>query len=198
MNAKKLILAAILGLLGLSGEARAPLVKYGVEWGYAPTVYYKQALNYISEDGYRVDDRTGGLTWSSNGFILAGVGLNVSEHFCLSAHSGYMGISGGNRVIPVLLRATGYVAGSEKDGITVFLDFGAGLHIPKEDQPDRKPCLTGDAGLGYHLVLERRAGLNLMFSVKGTYDRPLVPDAKEVRRSAAFYLAPVVSVGLDF
>lgn len=206
MNPRQLISAAILALACITAQARAPFVRYGIEWGFGPEIYAKTHQNYLTSVGYRVNDVQEGMDFFSCGHVMANVGINATEHLSVSVHSGYMGISRDNRVIPLLLRATGHINGCMADGIFIFLDGGVGFHIPKADQPGRAPGAMGDAGVGYSLRLSSGMALDFSFCIKGVYDHPLIEDpdtggyitGDDVIRNDAFFINPCLSVGLRF
>lgn len=206
MNPRRIISATILTLACLMAQARAPFVRYGIEWGYGPEAYARIQQSYLTSIGYRLNTVQDGMEFYNCGFVMANVGINAMEYLSASIHSGYMGISKDNRVIPVLLRVTGHINGCMEDGIFVFLDGGVGFHILKEDQPNRNPGAMGDAGIGYSLRLTTGMALDFSFCIKGFYDRPLIqdPDTKEyitgddVIKNDAFFINPCLSVGLRF
>lgn len=206
MNARRLIIVIAMSLACICARARAPFLRYGIEWGFNPNVFAKTQLNYLTSEGYRVIDNTDRGDFFPCGFIMANIGINAWEYMSVSVHSGYMGVSRNNRVIPLLLRVTGHINGSQKDGMFVFLDGGVGFHLPKTDEPPRKLGVTGDAGIGYRLRLSSGMSLDLSFCIKGFYDRPLIKDPdtgqyvpeEDIFKSDAFYLNPSVSVGLTF
>ena len=206
MNPRRIISAFILAMSCLAAQARAPFVRFGIEWGYGPEAYAKVQQSYLTSVGYRIDSGQEGMEFFNCGFVMANVGINAMEHLSVSIHSGYMGISRDNRVIPVLLRVTGHINGCMEDGIFVFLDGGVGFHILKEDQPNRNPGAMGDAGVGYGLRMSSGMALDFAFSIRGFYDRPLIQDpdthkyitGDDVIKNDAFFINPCISVGFRF
>lgn len=206
MNPKRIISASVLALVCIFAQARAPFVRYGIEWGFGPEAYARIQQSFLTVEGYRLSTIQDGMEYFTSGFVMGNVGINIGEYLSVSVHSGYMGISRDNRVIPVLARVTGHINGSQADGVFVFLDGGVGFHILKEDQPNRMPGAMGDAGVGYSLRLSTGMALDFSFSIRGFYDRPLITDpdtgeyitGDDIIKNDAFFINPCLSVGLRF
>jgi len=207
MKIGKLILtSALLVACCFSSAAKAPVVKYGVEWGLSANIFYSQQLNYISAQGYRVDESGSGMKFSPNGQVMGSVGINAGDHLCLDLLSGYMGVSQNNRMIPLLLRAGYHFRGIESDGIFAFIDAGVGFHTRRSWEPERKPAIMADGGAGYRFVLTRRSSIDLFADVKGTFDSLMVsdPDSGEflpeenIRKNTVFFLSVCLGVRLNF
>lgn len=207
MDCRRIIIASLLLLSGAcAAYAKGPLMKYGIEWGISSNIYYDIQLNYVTEDGYRIDDSSYGLSFITNGHIMGNVGMNIKNQMDISLLSGYMGVSRNNRMIPVLLRLGYHFNSIENDGLFCFLDGGAAFHISREGEPVRKPAAMTDAGMGYRFILTRRANLELMFNVKGTFDSLLVTDPNtgefihetNIRNNKAFFLTLNLGIGINF
>jgi len=207
MNRIKYILATLTLIAGaFTASAKAPLFKYGAEWGIGANIFYDKQLNYITEEGYRIDDSVAEGAFIPNGQILGSIGINATGRFSISLMSGYLGVSRNNRMIPILLRAGYHFNGLESDGLFAFIDGGIGIHLRKTWEPERKPAGMTDAGMGYRFILTHRTSLDLLFNVKGTFDTLLVtdPDSGEfikennIRKNNAFFLTLNVGLGINF
>lgn len=204
---KKLISAtALLIIMSLSAQAQTPLVKYGIELGFLANIYNNTQLNYISAEGYRVDDSSSGACFIGELNIMGSVGLNVSKCIDLSLWSGYMNRNKNGGSIPLLLRMGYHFKSIDSDGLFAFVDGGVGFHLRKEDEPGRKPAILADAGIGYRFVLTHRSSGDLFFKLKGSFDSRLVPDPdnggyipeSNIRKNSEFYLAPGIGIIINF
>ena len=207
MDIRKAIISAfVLAAACLGASAAEPLFRYGIEWGFSPKIAGLYHYNYLSDEGYRINDEGGGLAYASNGLILANVGVNVTESLCVSVLTGDMGLSRGNRVIPALLRVSAYPAGISKDGAFFFLDGGTGIHPDRPDTPSRKAAVLAGLGGGYHIALSGIIGLELFASLRGAYDHALIVNPEgagyiqeeNIRRNNAGYISGNISVALTF
>lgn len=207
MRKAALMLCAAFALLaGIEAHARAPRVRYGLEWGFTPTLFQSWHLNYISNEGYRVDDNDGGFSFAGNGIVLAEAGVNVSDHLALALYGGYAGLSKGNRVFPLLLRASLYPGGMTRDGLFCFAESGAGFHSSTPSATTLPAAVLANAGGGYHLALSRSIGLDFQLSLRGSFDHTLIKDADtgdwipdaDIRRNETRGYALCFSIGLSF
>lgn len=206
MNIKRLITASVLAFVCLCSQARAPFVRYGLEWGFNPNLFSHTNLNFISFEGYRIRDTRTRCAFFPNGFILANVGINASDYLSVTVHFGYSGISRDNTAIPALLRVTHHIKGCSQDGPFIFIDGGAGFHIARADEPTREPALMGDAGFGYKLRLSSGFSLDFAFSITAVRDHIAIKDPdtgqyigeENIFKNGAFYLNPCISVGFGF
>ena len=107
MKCRLLISVLLLALAGTCARARAPFVRFGVEWGPSAVIYSSEHLNYLDDDGSRIFDNKSYFGFSPNGFIMGHVGVNATNFLSFSIHSGYMGVNRNNRLIPALLRMRG-------------------------------------------------------------------------------------------
>jgi len=202
------IISAFILILTCAGisHAQTPLMRYGVEWGFAPNISYDHHTNFITEDGYRVDSHESGMCFAVNSYLLGSIGINVGKHFDVNLLSGYAGIGKNNRVIPVLLRAGYHLKKVGNDTPFCFIDGGFGFHTRKEGEPYRKPAITTDAGIGYRLVLTRRSSIDFVFNGKWTFDSLLITDPNSgnfiqesnIRDNKAFYLTLSLGVRVNF
>ncbi|MCQ2182130.1 MAG: hypothetical protein MJY89_01830 [Bacteroidales bacterium] len=203
---KAVILFTAMLLSACPAMSRVPLMKFGIEWGISSNIFCNKQLNYITNDGYRIDGSESGMCFIANGHIMGSVGINASRHIDINLLSGYMGVSNSNRLIPVLLRLGYHFNGVENDGLFCFLDGGSGFHILREGEPARRPIAMTDAGMGYRFVLSSRTNVEFLFNVKGTFDTLSVADPngsgyipdKNIRKNEAFYLTLNLGVGINF
>lgn len=208
MSSRTVILSLILPLLSGPLMARTPLFRYGLEWGFTPMLYGTSHLNYIVEEGYRVDDNSSDIMFTPNAVFLVGFGVNVSENISLSIHTGYAGLSKGNRVVPLSFRATWFPKGVTSDGLICYADIGAGfhIHISGRIEPDRSPATMAGLGTGYHFSLTRSIGLDLQIGFRESFDHALILDpdgggyisGRNIRRNNAAFSALNMSIALTF
>lgn len=207
-SARKILLALSVTILSLTAQARSPLFRYGLEWGFAPMVYETHHLNYIAGEGYRVDDNDSGASFAANATLLAGFGINLSDHVSMGVYAGYTGLSDENRVLPLSLRATWFPKGVTSDGFLCYADVGTGFHVHISDriEPDRTPAKTAGIGAGYHFALTRSIGLDLQMGFREAFDHALILDpdgsgyisGRDIRRNNAAYSALNMSIALTF
>lgn len=190
----------------VSNAQNHPLIRFGLEWGYTPTIAGLYHYNYISDDGYRINDSGSGLYYATNADILAHFGVNVSRKLSISAITGNMGITKGTRVIPIIMRLSYYFNGVSNDGMFTYVDGGAGIHPAKPETPPRNAAWLANLGGGYRIALSREISLDFLSSVRWTYDHALIqnPDTggwvqpQNIRRDNTGYLALTLSIGLTF
>ena len=200
------LVAALSALFCISARAQAPRVRYGLEWGISPTFMQSRDINYISAEGYRVDEDWSGHKFDVNGLVMAEFGVNLNDYFALSLYAGYAGLEKGNRVFPLLLRMSAFPKGMTSDGIIIFADGGAGFHSAIPDASTPPTAIIADAGTGYHLALSRSIGLDFLLSLRGSFDHTLIKDADtgnwvpdaDIRRNATRCYALCFSIGLNF
>lgn len=200
------LVAVLSALFCISAQAQAPRVRYGLEWGISPTFLQSRDINYISAEGYRVDEDWTGLEFDVNGLVMAEFGVNLNDCFALSLYAGYAGISKDNRLFPLLLRLSAFPKGMTDDGIFIFADGGAGFHSAIPDAATLPAAVIADAGTGYHIALNRSIGLDFQVSLRGSFDHMLIKDADtgnwvpdaDVRRNATRCYALCFSIGLNF
>lgn len=200
------LIPALLLLGGVPARAGAPLLRYGLEWGFTPTFLETHNLNYFSSEGYRVDDKGSDFNLTGNGIVLAEVGVNVNERLALSLYAGYAGLSRGNRVFPLLMRVSAFPKGMTNDGVFCFAEAGAGFHSSEPAVSTLPAALLADAGGGYHLALSHSIGLDFQLSLRYTYDHTRIHDPDtggwipeyDVRSNGVRYCALCLSIGLNF
>lgn len=204
---KKLIAAIIvLMVTGTDLAARLPFLKFGVEWGYDAGFMEFHHFNYLSSEGYRINDKWTGARYATNGSILLNAGIRLKEKSTLALYGGYSGICEGNRVFPLSLRYTFNRNQYSRNGMFYYADAGIGLHVPKTDTRVQSPCIIGRLGSGYRIALSSFCSLDFMLSLKISYEKPLiidpdtityVPDT-DIRTSKAFYGAICISTAFNF
>lgn len=205
-NAGKTLFAALMALSCVCARAQAPRVRYGLEWGISPTFLQSRDINYISAEGYRVDEDGKDFAIDWNGFVLADVGVNLNDNWALSLYAGYAGLSKGNRIFPLLLRVSAFPKGMTNDGIFIYAEGGAGFHSAVPDTSTLPAAAMTDAGLGYHLALSRSIGLDVQLSLRGSHDKMRIKDADtgvwvpdaDIRRNDMHCYALCLSIGLNF
>ena len=205
-NFPAILLTSFLILCGTRAGAQAPRVRYGLEWGITPTFIRSQDINYISAEGYRVDEDTSGFDFFANGYILADIGVNINDNAALSLYAGYAGLSDNNRVFPLLLRLSAFPKGMTTDGIFLYAEGGVGFHSATPGAGTLSSAIIADTGWGYHIALSRSIGLDFQMGLRASFDHVHIKDADtgewvpdaDIRRNDARYYALCFSIGLNF
>ena len=164
-----------------------------------------ESHNYIysDDDGSRIPDKFTGLTFKNNAYLLAGVGFNAGKKSNISIQSGYIGIYGDRRAIPVLLRYKYAAKGSAADG--AILIAGGGIGFPTGSSSS-VIIANGSVGGGYRLVLGSNTSIDIQCTARLTYDKPQVyqkgsnrpvPDSR-VLRNNAFYVSLNAGIAVNF
>ncbi len=184
-------------------QGRVPVVDFNVEWGYGATFYENHNFVYSDEYGSRIPDKYSALTYVSNAFLLAGIGINAGEKSNISIQSGYMGLPRGRNAIPLRLRYKYAVNGPTADGAILIAGGGIGFPVNTDF---RKPLANGIIGGGYRLVLSRRSSLDIQCTAAVTYDRPeilqkgsgkAVPESR-ILCNDTFYVSLNVGLAINF
>lgn len=159
----------------------------------------------VSEEGYRINEKTQGPLLYPNGTVMLSAGYDVTDHMRLSLNMGYAGIAEGRRVFPALMRLSYFMQGTRADGFFTYAGAGAGLHASSRLNREA-PSLLADLGEGYRLRLNRSCCLDFLLSVKCAFDRPPIPNpdgpgyatAENIRSNFAGYYAVGFSVAVSF
>ena len=68
-------------------------IRFSCEWGYLQSLYTDWHYNILSEEGYRINERSYGLDPHPNGLLLIGAGfVTPGDLMMISLHGGYSGI----------------------------------------------------------------------------------------------------------
>jgi len=196
---KRLLLISLL-FLSLPFLTEGKKVTFGCEWGMGVSYAKYHVFNYLYESGRRHQGSTLETGRRMNANFMAHVGYDLSRRVNLSLYTGHEGISDEMTVIPVTLRATVFPTGSEKDGMLVYLDAGAGL------DESSFHALLGRAGIGYRLALTEVTNLDFILSYRLALTRPelLDPDSRRpiaenrIARNDLFLNKITFSIGLNF
>lgn len=185
-------------------RAEEPSFKFGIEWGFATTIY-----RYYYEYYYDVYETT--LNTDSyflllgNGHIMANAGLYFGDRFCVSLHSGYMGIHQGRHMIPVLARFSYFPSGFNNNGMFCFGDAGPAFGVTKNKNPYGL-CVICHAGGGYRLALSSTMSIDFLISARAAFDKPgiwspylndYIP-TENVRKSISNMYGLEFTLGLNF
>ena len=178
-------------------------LRVGLEWGYTQTFFLARSYTYISDDGYRVYEKSVGFHWSANAQILAQAGYILGERSLVSLCAGYMGMGKDNRLLPLALRYTFFPRAVYNDGFFVYGQGGVAWHV---HTTAGKTAVLGVLGGGYRVRLSDTCNLDLLVGLKGLIDRPAIPDParpgsipeQNIRRNIAGYCALDFSVAVSF
>ena len=146
-----------------------PRFTFGAEWGYIGIFYSGYHHNFYAPEGYRVDPRGHGFTYSSNAEAYLHAGYNINEKYNLSLYVGISAIKDYHHVIPISVRLTRFYGKSHmKDRLLTFIDLGSGTDIKKHPQE----ILSGKLGIGYRLSLSRNTKLDFIAALRSTLTHP--------------------------
>ena len=210
MKRKLLTLAILLTFFGAGATGRTiPAGSFfdrfvlGVEWGYTQCFYHNRNYNFISEEGYRIFEKTSAFYAHSNAQILANIGYKVSEQLTLGLYSGYIGVGGQNRLIPACLRASYFPSTDSEDGLFAYVQGGAAWHV---HATEGRTAWLGTLGGGYRIRLSYDAHLDLLVGIKYLHDHPSIPNPespgnvpeRNIRMNNAGYCALDISIAVSF
>lgn len=211
MTRRKILLIIILLSSFMSGASARVLpdgpargrIRVGVEWGYTQTFFLARSYNFISDDGYRVYEKSVGFHWSANAQVTAQAGYILGRRSLVSLCAGYMGMGRDNRLIPLALRYTFYPRTVCNDGFFFYGQGGMAWHI---HTTAGKTAALGVLGGGYRVRLSDTCNLDLLVGLKGLIDHPAIPDParpgsipeQNIRRNIAGYCALDFSVAVSF
>lgn len=156
---------------------------FAIEADYIANIRVYSHLNYITDEGYRVNEEDNSPKYNTNAQVLAGAGVNIGRHFNLSLYSGYQGINRKQALIPVLLRPSVLLGQpGDKGRWLVFIDGGPGFRA--SSHADRVAVIS-HAGFGYRIATTKRTSLDILGSIHSTVWHPWFFDdtVKEVRRN---------------
>lgn len=196
---------AILVPLALQAEGsqshRLKRLTFGAEWNYIASYHYGVHHNFFSQEGYRVDINQQALGYRSNGDVYLHVGYNFNNDWNLSLYTGYAGVYGFNKTLPLSLRMTRYFQeNGQADRLLCFIDAGSGVCIKVNPQM----TVTGKIGGGYRLSLSRTTKMDFLFAYRMSlvhpeiiFDGYIVP--KEMtNRNNAYVSAFSIGISLSF
>ena len=174
-------------------------LNYGIEWGYAPSVYLYAHDNFSVGEGFRVDDETSEFIYESCGLVQAWVGVNVGRRMSLRLCAGYVGVSAQRRIVPVTLDASWHFCGTGSDGAFVFAGGGVAINSARSGA-------VGVLGVGHRTVFTPGFSIDFRLGMRATLDHPGVYDpdtglevpVSSIRANDAVYLAPALGISLNF
>ena len=200
----KRIMLALAMLLGINAvlDARPPRLSYGLEWGYTATMLKTAQHNFICAEGYRIIENPQTWWYYSNGSILADAGLDIGQHFNLSAYSGIIGVYSKRWMIPAELRLRYCPAGLHSDGF--IFQAGGGALFPTATL--RETGIRGLIGGGYRLAVYRDISVDLLLSMHLSVDHERIVDPDtgnyvprmQIAANTAEYYALNISVAINF
>lgn len=197
---KRLALILLLTILWIPSHARsrAPLIRYSVEWGGIQTLYEAGHINYVADEGYRVDDKYNGFSSHFNGYFQASAGIYFASKWCASVGIGFAGLPQGDRMVPVTLKLAFYPKTSRQDGIFFFADGGCGMK--------RNPCFLSSIGAGWRVAFNCRQSVDFSLGVNYVLDHPDITDpdtggtikASNIRKDNAISCSLGIGIALNF
>lgn len=189
-----------LPLRAQDGRKSVPLFTYGLEWSYSAIFNVTWHHNFIADDG-RVNIKGTRLLYENHGEILAHAGINVGNNVNLSIYTGYTGIIGDVRLLPISLRCTWfYGRDAGRSRWFSFIDSGSGISLSRV----HASCYSGKAGGGYRVRLSRSAGLDFNIAYRLTYAAPDIYDygdrvpESDIKRNDNYLSSVMIGIGLTF
>lgn len=178
-------------------------MQFSVDWGYSQQFYSITHFNYITDEGYRIDEGERGLAFYPNARMGASVSFLISDRFTTGVAVSYLGCGEKERMYPIMLKAAWYPGTYFEDGF--FLHADAGTFIPSSNY-SRHASLLGELGPGYHVVLGGRFSVDFKADLRVSYTRPPIPrsdgtgyiEERNIRRNNAVYCALDFSIAVNF
>lgn len=170
---------------------------FGMEWGLGSNISSTKKVNYLSSEGYRVNETISGFDPYLNANILLNAGMIIGKRTSISLCSGYMGISNNFRTIPLMARFNFHFNGVWEDGLYLYVSGGRGF---------RTPCNLAVAGVGLRTMTGPRSSVDFSIRYRGTLHKPTIYDKdsgqpipkEKIRRNIATYSGADLSISLYF
>ncbi len=180
-------------------------ISFGLEWGYSQNLYKYRHINILSQEGSRINDSFLGFSTHPSGSVMGKIGYDLHEKVCAALYFGYAGISEGCRAYPVLLRVSFAPKGLYEEGFFSFVDGGLGFRI-KPTEYDRRAVTVVDIGEGYRIRLSPGCSLDLLLSLRASYDSPAIDNPEgsgyvqkeNIRSNVAECYSVNLSIALSF
>jgi hypothetical protein len=199
---KRLLLPALIILLALPLQARAPRISYGLEWGYTGTFLRTHQYNYIYSAGSRVIDNDSFWWYYSNGTVLANAGLDLGSKVNMSVYSGLLGVYSRRWMVPVELRTRWCPSGLDQNGLVTHLGIAATFPVTTLQETSGRINI----GAGYRVMVYRHISIDFLMSAVVTADHDLIrdPDTEyyvprmNITRNYSEYWGINVSAAINF
>ena len=199
---KRLLLPALIILLAVPLQARAPRISYGLEWGYTGTFLRTHQYNYIYSAGSRVIDNDSFWWYYSNGTVLANAGLDLGSKVNMSVYSGLLGVYSRRWMVPVELRTRWCPSGLDQNGLVTHLGIAATFPVTTLQETS---CRI-NIGAGYRVMVYRHISIDFLMSAVVTADHDLIrdPDTEyyvprmNITRNYSEYWGINVSAAINF
>lgn len=173
-----------------------------LEWGPSLKTLEFRHYNFLSDEGFRIDDTGVEMDLFINGFADFRVGVQVSEYISLSVGTGIVGYGRKQHVIPAMVRGDYKIRGYSNDGPISFVEAGLGF------SPDnwRSDVILARSGIGYRYALGETAGLEMTLGLAAAASHPEIWSNSEMRyipesdvmRNDAITFALVLGIAIDF
>lgn len=199
---KRLLLPALIILLAVPLQARAPRISYGLEWGYTGTFLRTHQYNYIYSAGSRVIDNDSFWWYYSNGTVLANAGLDLGSKVNMSVYSGLLGVYSRRWMVPVELRTRWCPSGLDQNGLVTHLGIAATFPVTTLQETSGRINI----GAGYRVMVYRHISIDFLMSAVVTADHDLIrdPDTEyyvprmNITRNYSEYWGINVSAAINF
>lgn len=203
---RKIVLSlALVSLIPIFCGASSPdreVLHFACEWGPAFRALEFHRYNFVTDEGFRVDESGASIGFFVNGYVDFRMGVLLSDYVSMSVGTGIVGYGRKEHVIPIMVRGDYKINGYRKDGPVSFAEAGIGLS-PDNTRPD---VLLAKAGVGYRYTLGDYSGLELTLGVSAAASHPeiwsdsemrYIPES-DVRRNDAMSIALVLGIAIDF
>ena len=172
---------------------------FGAEWGLSYPVISGTHATFLTEDGYLVENKELKVNEHINALVLGSIGIDLSRRFGLYVLSGYMGVTKGERVVPVTLR--GVCSLSDRlTGSSIYAEAGGGFRKGNKTTGIVRLGYIFSYGLTDRLSLNFNAGSIISFSHPDIYDKysgRYVPKP-DLGLSNSLNVGAALTVGLAF
>ena len=176
----------------------------GVEWGCSERFFNAFHYNYISDEGYRVDEEGAAISTSFNGSVYAVATTPVSERISVGLAGGYTGVGMGERMFPLMARMNYHRFDCYSDGL--FHTIDAGIAFREPDNHVHKVAGVIRVGSGYHCILGAECSVDIRLMIRTVFDSPHLDnpetggyiEERNIRRNNAAYCALELTLGVNF
>ena len=180
-----------------------PLVTGGLDWGFTGTVFNYRHVNCTAGEGYRINEVESGWGFHGNAYVLACIGANVSDRMSVLMECGYMGINGGRRINPFMVKACWHPSGVYSSGAFCFAEGGVGFAVLSNFSG---LCSLGSVGWGYRVNMGDSVSVDFQIRLRAVYDKPDIADpdtgttipAGSIHANDAYYGSLNFGLALNF
>jgi len=177
----------------IAAEPGSARIHFTLDWGPAIRLLEVHHSNFLTEEGFRIDDSGASISPFINGFCNFRLGCYIGDFFSVSVGTGVRGFGPKQQVFPVCCRLDYKIKGYSEDGPISYAEAGLGF------APDNNPSdvILAGVGAGYRYTLGDTSGLELTLGASVASSHPQIW-ASDVRRNDALSLAVNMGIAIDF